>query len=90
MGALRSFFIVEDGRTASIFLFVEETSMNKKIRDMVYAAIIAALYATLAHGQNLLLPGSATFAAERFSSASATFCGVSIPSANHLSSMPFA
>ncbi len=36
--------------------------MNKKIRNMVYAAIIAALYAVLTHMQNILLPGTATMA----------------------------
>ena len=34
--------------------------MNKKVRNMAYAAIIAALYATLTHAQNLLFPGSAS------------------------------
>ena len=33
---------------------------NLKTRRMVYAAIIAALYAALTHAQNLLLPGSAS------------------------------
>ncbi len=33
--------------------------MNRKTRNIAHAAIIAALYALLAHGQNLLLPGSA-------------------------------
>lgn len=36
--------------------------MDKKIRHMVHAAIIAALYAALTHLQNSLLPGSATWA----------------------------
>lgn len=36
--------------------------MNKKIRNMVYAAIIAALYAVLTHMQNILLPNSASMA----------------------------
>lgn len=36
--------------------------MNKKVRDTVYAAIIAALYVVLTHGQNILLPGSASMA----------------------------
>ena len=35
--------------------------MNKKVRFIVYAALIAALYAALTHMQNLLLPGSATW-----------------------------
>ena len=36
--------------------------MSKKIRYITHAAIIAALYATLTHLQNLLLPGSANWA----------------------------
>ena len=36
--------------------------MNRKIRNMVYAAIIAALYAVLTHMQNILLPGTTTMA----------------------------
>ena len=36
--------------------------MKKHIRNLVYAAIIAALYAALTHYQNVLLPGSATWA----------------------------
>lgn len=36
--------------------------MKKHIRYLVYAAIIAALYAALTHYQNVLLPGSATWA----------------------------
>ncbi len=46
-----------DGRSASIFIF-----MQKKIRRTVQAAIIASLYIVLTHGQNLLLPGSASMA----------------------------
>lgn len=36
--------------------------MNRKVRFLVHAAIFAALYASLTHLQNLLLPGSATWA----------------------------
>ena len=36
--------------------------MNSKTRYLIYTAIIAALYAVLTHMQNLLLPGSATWA----------------------------
>ena len=36
--------------------------MNKYTRHLAHAAIIAALYAVLTHMQNLLLPGSATWA----------------------------
>lgn len=35
---------------------------SRKVRFIVYAAVIAALYAVLTHLQNLLLPGSATWA----------------------------
>ena len=36
--------------------------MNKRIKNLTHAAIIAALYAVLTHLQNLLLPGSASWA----------------------------
>ena len=36
--------------------------MSKKIRYWAHGAIIAALYAVLTHMQNLLLPGSASWA----------------------------
>ena len=36
--------------------------MNKHTRHLAHAAIIAALYVILTHFQNLLLPGSATWA----------------------------
>lgn len=36
--------------------------MNQKVRRLVQAAVIAALYAALTHAQNLLLPGSASMA----------------------------
>lgn len=36
--------------------------MKQKVRNMVYAAIIAALYAVLTHMQNILFPGSASMA----------------------------
>ena len=36
--------------------------MKKKTRYITHAAIIAALYAVLTHLQNILLPGSATWA----------------------------
>ena len=36
--------------------------MTKRTRFLVHAAIIAALYATLTHLQNILLPGSTTWA----------------------------
>jgi len=36
--------------------------MKKRARNLAHAAIIAALYAVLTHYQNILLPGSATWA----------------------------
>ena len=36
--------------------------MSKRTRYLAHAAIIAALYAVLTHMQNLILPGSATWA----------------------------
>lgn len=36
--------------------------MNRKVRRLVYSAILAALYVALTHLQNMLLPGSATWA----------------------------
>lgn len=36
--------------------------MNRKIRNLSHAAVIAALYAVLTHLQNFLLPGSANWA----------------------------
>lgn len=38
--------------------------MNKKTRYLVHSAIIAALYVVLTHLQNILLPGSATWAVQ--------------------------
>ena len=48
-------------RTAPIFYF-GEIFMKKYTRNLVHAAILAALYAVLTHFQNILLPGSATWA----------------------------
>lgn len=36
--------------------------MNQKVRYLVYGALIAAMYAAVTHLQNILLPGSATWA----------------------------
>ena len=36
--------------------------MNKRVRNLVYAAVIAALYVVLTNLQNILIPGSATWA----------------------------
>ena len=60
MGAMRPFFVLW-ARTASIFLFSEET-MRSKIRHLVHAAIFAALYVVLTNWHNFILPGSATWA----------------------------
>ncbi len=38
--------------------------MNRKARFLAYAAIIAALYTALTYAQNLLLPGSASWAVQ--------------------------
>lgn len=38
--------------------------MDKKIRFIVHAAVLAALYVVLTHLQNLILPGSATWAVQ--------------------------
>ena len=48
-------------RTAPIFYFLE-LFMRNHSRHLARAAIIAALYAVLTHFQNILLPGSATWA----------------------------
>lgn len=36
--------------------------MDKRVRNLVYGALIGAMYAALTHLQNILLPGSATWA----------------------------
>ena len=48
-------------RTLCVRIFLEEI-MNQKVRYLVHAALIGAMYAALTHLQNLLLPGSATWA----------------------------
>ena len=48
-------------RIAPIFLFRSD-HVNKKIRFIVYSALIAALYVAVTHLQNMLVPGSATWA----------------------------
>ena len=60
MGALRAFFVY--GRIASVFCFLMFIFMRKRSHFLAHSAIIAALYAVLCHFQNLLLPGSATWA----------------------------
>ena len=59
MGALRPFFCM--GAFARPFLF-GGIFVNRKVRYLTHAALIAALYAVLTHLQNLLFPGSANFA----------------------------
>ena len=58
MGALRSFLFC--GRRCAHFYL--EDHMRKDTRYIVHAALIAALYAALTHGQNLLFPNSASMA----------------------------
>ena len=59
MGALRSFFVL--GADCTHFVFLGVFAM-RKTRHLAHGAIIAALYAVLTHFQNILLPGSATWA----------------------------
>ncbi len=59
MGALRSFFC---GCGLRPFFYFQEIFMRKSTRYLVYCAMIAALYVVLTHAQNLLIPGSATWA----------------------------
>ena len=61
MGRIASFLFC-CGRGLRPFLFLEEKTMKKTTKYLVQAAVIAALYAVLTHLQNLLLPGSATWA----------------------------
>ena len=60
MGALRSFFMGWV-RAAPIFRCLGDI-MNQKVKFIVRAAIIAAMYVVLTHLQNILLPGSASMA----------------------------
>ena len=61
MGALRSFFVFM-GADCVHFSVLGVFTMKKSTKYLVQAAIIGALYAVLTHLQNLLLPGSATWA----------------------------
>ena len=56
MGAVRSFFC---GHESARFLL---ECIMKKSRFIAHGALIAALYVALTHLQNVLLPGSATWA----------------------------
>ena len=60
MGVFAPIFLFY-GRGLRLF-FILEVTMEKKIRDITYAAIIAAAYVALTHLQNMLLPGTATMA----------------------------
>ena len=59
VGALRPFLY---GRGLRSFFIDRSIPMKKRTRYLAQAAIIAALYAVLTHFQNILLPGSATWA----------------------------
>ena len=69
MGALRPFFILED------------SFMNKRARILAQAALIAAMYVGLTHLQNLLLPGSATWAVQFRASEALCILALFTPSA---------
>lgn len=60
MGALRSFFCGWARRvhyfTFGVFF------MNQRVRNLVFGALIGAMYVALTHLQNVLLPGSTTWA----------------------------
>ena len=38
--------------------------MNKKVRNLTYGAVLAAIYVTLTHLQNIIFPNSATMAVQ--------------------------
>ena len=59
MDAMRPFFVTDV--FVRIFYF-EEFFMRRRSHFLAHSAIIAALYAVLCHFQNLLLPGSASWA----------------------------
>ncbi len=59
MGALRPLFVYGCGLRPFFFLVM---FMNKKARFITHAALIAALYVALTHGQNFLFPESTSFA----------------------------
>ena len=60
MGALRPFYFV--GRGLRPFFVSGGVAMLKRSKYLAHAAILAALYAVLTHLQNVILPGSATWA----------------------------
>lgn len=59
MGALRSFFVAD---ILSAFFFFRGIFMGKRSHFLAHSAIIAALYTILCYLQNLILPGSASWA----------------------------
>ena len=61
MGAECAHFLFMGGVCAH-FSFLEAFSLLERTRYVVHAAVLAALYVVLTHLQNLLLPGSATWA----------------------------
>ena len=61
MGRIASFLFCY-GRGLRPFFIFGGKNMKKTTKYLVQAAVIAALYAVLTHLQNLLLPGSATWA----------------------------
>ena len=61
MGALRLFFLF-CGCGLRPFFVLQVIDMKNRARFLAHASIIAALYAVLTHFQNVLLPGSATWA----------------------------
>ena len=61
MGRIASFLFCY-GRGLRPFFIFGDKNMKKTTKYLVQAAVIAALYAVLTHLQNLLLPGSATWA----------------------------
>ena len=58
---VRPFFVVV-GADCAHFTALRRIAMTKSTHYLAQAAIIAALYAVLTHLQNLLLPGSTTWA----------------------------
>jgi uncharacterized membrane protein len=59
MGA---FALIFCGWTRCVHFLLEEFFMNKRVRNLVFGALIGAMYVALTHFQNILLPGSTTWA----------------------------
>lgn len=60
-GAQYALFLLWGGKLPS-FLCVRRYFVKNRVRFLVYGAFIAALYVALTYMQNLLIPGSATWA----------------------------